>query len=196
MTTRRPHHASLRIALLAVLIATTPALAGPPADAPAGPEGPHVAAAPVAGDVAPEVAFRDARFGWQRLSALCGGGGALLVFEPSDDEMVALQRASAALAAGGIEPVAVRRASGAANWKAIERLGLRYSLLSDPRGVVGAAYGVDAATAGATRWFVVDRGARIAAAGHGGVAEPGFAARVAAALPGAPVPLAAGDRAR
>jgi peroxiredoxin len=214
----RTLHAWFPLALLATTLAPAAARAGSPGPAEAAPAAEArnarpggaatcgIAAAPAVGEPAPDLCFRSPRFGWQRLDALCGDAGVLLVFDPAEAELAALQRDLAALVARGVEPVAVMRQAAGANWAAIERLGLRFSLLSDPEGVVGEAFGIGpagavvaashasgeavsggvagmspGADAAPAAWFLVDRRTRLIAAGLGAGPEHGFAAVVAAA---------------
>lgn len=132
---------------------------------------------------APDFQYRANDGRWRTLRDLRDQGHVLLVFEPGDEQLVALEREADSLHAQDVIPVAVFRASDAANWSRIERLGLTYSLLSDPRGELTAQFQAAAIpTSGASAWCLVDREGRVRGFERGAPPTSGFAEAAALAL--------------
>jgi peroxiredoxin len=140
-------------------------------------------AAPAFTGSAPDFQYRAIDGRWRTLHDLRAQGHVLLVFEPGDEQLVVLEREADSLHAQDVIPVAVFRASAAANWSRIERLGLTYSLLSDPRGELAAQFQAAASpTQGAPAWCLVDRDGRMCGFDRGALPESGFAGMVETAL--------------
>lgn len=115
---------------------------------------------PVAlGDPAPDFSYEAHDRQWLHLHDLLLQGNVLLVFGAEDSDLVAIQSERNALLDRGIIPVAVLDRRDGATWSAANRLGLKYSLLSDPRSVIAAQFNVlDPNTHHPLgSWFVVDR---------------------------------------
>ena len=140
--------------------------------------------------MAPDFQFLGNDGHWSRLRDLRAQGHVLLVFEPGDDQLLALEREADSLRARGVIPIAVLRTRESDNWSKIERLGLTYSLMSDPRGELAAQFQVTALTAqpppatgpGSFAWCLVDRDGRVRGLELGALPEAGFAAAVTLAL--------------
>ena len=134
-------------------------------------------------EAAPDFQYRANDGRWRFLRDLCSQGHVLLVFEPGDERLAALEREAGSLHAQGVIPIAVFRGSDSDNWSRIERLGLSYSLLSDPRGDLAAQFQIAAAPARrSTAWFLVDRDGRVHGHDRGSLPESGFADAVTLAL--------------
>ncbi len=135
---------------------------------------------------APDFQFQGSDGRWSSLGEMRVSGHVLLVFEPSDAGLAALECEADLLRARGVLPVAVFRGSDRDNWSRIERLGLTYSLLSDPRGDVAALLEVaDSGAPGAPSWCLVDRDGRVRGRERGALPATGLADAAGQAL-GAP----------
>lgn len=185
----------LLLPLLTMLHVSGPAVRRPAHDPPAPAEsapGP----APAPGEAAPDFAFVG-DFGWKHLHDLRAEGAVLMLFEPDDATLAALERESTALAAAGIEPVAVRDRSDGQNWDTIARLGLGYALFSDPAGVLATQFGLRDPRTGQPKpaWCLVGRDGRVRRLVEGmpPAADIAAAARSAA---GAGAAVASGDESR
>ena len=119
------------------------------------------------GHKAPDFQYQSADQLWQHLHNLLEHGDLLLVFGASDVDLRSLEREREALLKSGITPFAVVERKERDVWASVRRLGLTYSLLADPRGVIGSQFGVfDAGTARSrSSWFVIDRKGRVRQSG-------------------------------
>lgn len=141
-------------------------------------------------DVAPDFQFLANDGHWSGLRDLRSRGHVLLVFEPGDDQLLALEREADSLRARGVIPIAVFSSRESENWSRIERLGLTYSLMSDPSGELAAQFQVaalpaepsSATTPCSSAWCLVDRDGRVRGLERGGLPEAGFAGAVTLAL--------------
>lgn len=115
------------------------------------------------GDRAPDFQYQSYDKLWQNLHNMLEHGDVLLVFGASDVDLRTLERERELLLAGGVTPLAVLERSERDVWASVRRLGLTYSLLADPRGAIGAQYGVFDPGIGRsqTSWFVIDRKGRV-----------------------------------
>jgi peroxiredoxin len=172
----------------------------------AAPSGPAEEAAPAKstvatsaielGESAPDFDFVSDREGWRSLRRLCARQPVLLVIEPDEKQLLSLQADFATLEALGVEPMAVLRQSDRANWALIDRLKLRYSLLSDPAGVVATTFEARDAVTGSVQpaWFVMDQRGRVCSFERGALPAAGISSSVALALRGSEQPVAADDQ--
>ena len=120
---------------------------------------PAASAEPV---TAPDFAFASTPYGWRHLHDLCKAGPVLLVFGADDAALATIQKQRERWETLSIEPVVVLGASDGANWQTLERLGLTYSLLSDPSGYVALQFGISSADQkAAPAWCLVDQRLRI-----------------------------------
>jgi peroxiredoxin len=157
-----------------------------------GPE-PPVAVVDV-GEPAPNFSYQGADGHWRGLRDLIGQGAVLLVFAPREHNLIRLQREREALLDLGVVPVAVvEHRSGSAR-SLVRRLGLTYTVFSDPRCVIASQFNVvDPITQSAvSSWFVIDRRGKVRALRRGSLPISGYPAVAARALalplPGATLP--------
>ncbi len=80
------------------------------------------------GTPAPDVMYLSTPYGWRHLRELEGPRGLVLVMDPTDADLTALERSRPALDQQGIEPVAVLREPDGTCWRRLTHLGLSYSL--------------------------------------------------------------------
>jgi peroxiredoxin len=195
VTKARPIHALMLLCLVAL-----PASAGvdgrnPSAPNPTSPAEPtpmieyDTHPAPDADGDAPDFQYLSSEGRWRFLHEMLRHDAVLLVFEPSDAQLLKLEAGADSLRHSGVIPVAIRRCPDGANWAAIGKLGLTYSLMSDPQGELEGDFHIGvAAKAGAETkaaspsWFLVDRKGRVAALERGSLPATGFAPIVAGAM--------------
>lgn len=136
------------------------------------------------GDLAPDFSFESHEHQWLRLHDLVAQGNILLVFGPGNQEVAALERERDALLERGIVPVAVLDRRDGAVWGMAQRLGLRYSLLSDPQCVIATQFNVLHPTTHrpVPSWFVIDRAGRVRALRRTGLPGAGYLGLAATAL--------------
>ncbi len=146
------------------------------------------------GDSAPDVAWDGPGSRPQRLRDLRAQGHVLLVFSPTEAQLLALERDRDRLLDLRVVPAAVldRSATGVASLA--RRLGLHFTLIPDSRNIIATQFSaLDPATRhAAPAWFVVDRSGRVRGFDRTGVPEGGYARLVSTALvlaaPGATLP--------
>jgi peroxiredoxin len=121
------------------------------------------------GTRAPDFQYQSYDQLWQHLHNLLEHGDLLLVFGASDVDLRTLERERETLVKNGVTPFAVVERNEREVWASVRRLGLTFSLLADPRGVIGAQYGVYDTGLGRSRsaWFVIDRKGRVRQRGEG-----------------------------
>src|SRR5262249_53040199 len=109
------------------------------------------------GHRAPDFQYQSYDNLWQSLHNVLEHGDVLLVFGASDVDLRALEREREMLVKGGVLPLAVVEKPDHEVWASVRRLGLTYSLMADPRGAIGAQYGVFDAGLGrsSTSWFFI-----------------------------------------
>lgn len=151
-----------------------------PPPAPAPEDGPSPI--PV-GRRAPDFQYQAADAMWQYLHNVLEVGDVLLVFGASDVELRTLERERSTFLRAGIVPLAVVERSDREVWTTVRRLGLTYSLLADPKGVIGRQYGVldTVRRVSTSTWFVIDTKGRVREVG-GKVPAEGWPTLVAASL--------------
>jgi peroxiredoxin len=125
--------------------------------------------APTVGDRAPDFDYQSYDFRWVRFHNMLQRDSVILVFSPDETTLSGLEAEREQLAERGVAPVAVLDERDAAVWRRVSRLGLAYSLLSDPRGVIAQGFGAwDAATGRPVpAWYVVGGDGKIRASGRG-----------------------------
>lgn len=136
------------------------------------------------GDIAPDVSYLGADARWRRLRELVAESPVLLVFGASDAALRAIEREREALMDLGVIPVAVAGSRLGVSRALANRLELRYTVLSDPQGVIAAQFNaLDPATGRAIpTWFVVDTRRRVRGLGRAGLPQHGYQTLVAGAL--------------
>lgn len=136
---------------------TSQATATPPAEAP--PARTKVSV----GARAPDFQYQSYDALWQNLHNVLEHGDVLLVFGATDVDLRTLEREREVLMRSRVTPLAVVEKNDREVWASVRRLGLTFSLLADPRGVIGAQYGVFDASLGRSHsaWFVIDVKGRV-----------------------------------
>ncbi len=119
------------------------------------------------GSKAPDFQYQSYDALWQNLHNVLEHGDVLLVFGASDVDLRTLEREREALVRARVTPLAVVEKNDREVWASVRRLGLTFSLLADPRGVIGAQYGVFDASLGrsTSAWFVIDAKGRVRQSG-------------------------------
>ncbi len=120
-----------------------------------------------AGKRAPDFQYQSYDAMWQHLHNVLEHGDVLLVFGAGDVDLRTLERERETLVKLGVMPLAVVERGDRDVWASVRRLGLTFSLLADPKGVIGAQYGVFDAGIGHSRpaWFVIDVKGRVRQSG-------------------------------
>jgi hypothetical protein len=140
--------------------------ASPPQDGPSAAAAAAQSSSIAAGEVAPDFQFQAFDYRWLQLHDLLAQGNVLLVIAPSESKLRTLQRERMDLVERGVIPVAVLDLRDGPAWSMTNRLGLSYSLLSDPRNEIATAFRVARATAGPEpSWFMIGREGRVLASG-------------------------------
>jgi len=121
------------------------------------------------GNKAPDFQYQSYDELWQNLHNVLEHGDVLLVFGATDVDLRTIERERETLVKGGLLPLAVVEKTDRDVWASVRRLGLTFSLLADPRGAIGAQYGVFDASLGHSvgSWFVIDRKGRVRSSGIG-----------------------------
>jgi peroxiredoxin len=121
------------------------------------------------GNKAPDFQYQSYDDLWQSLHNVLEHGDVLLVFGATDVDLRSLERERETLMKGGLLPLAIVEKTDRDVWASVRRLGLTFSLMADPRGAIGAQYGVYDASVGhsAPSWFLIDRQGRVRSSGIG-----------------------------
>jgi peroxiredoxin len=128
------------------------------------------------GDVAPDFSYEGFDGRWRNLHDLRVQGAVLLVIAPDHDQLTALERERASLIERGILPVAILDATPRATAATVKKLGLRYSVIADPRRVIAEQFNaIQSRThAAVPAWFVIDRSGGVRALARGGFPQDGY----------------------
>lgn len=144
--------------------------------------------APKPGQKAPNFAYQSHDYMRRRFHDMLAQGAVLIVFAPTDADLRALEAERDEMLTRGVVPVAVLDRKDSDVWKVVRRLGLTYSLLSDPRGAIASEFGAWSEPAGhaSPAWYVVGGDGRVRARGMGELPSGRFAATAfdALGLPG------------
>jgi peroxiredoxin len=121
------------------------------------------------GNKAPDFQYQSYDDLWQSLHNVLEHGDVLLVFGATDVDLRMLEREREILVKGGLIPLAVVEKSDRDVWASVRRLGLSFSLMADPRGAIGAQYGVYDPSLGRSvgSWFLIDRKGKVRSSGIG-----------------------------
>ena len=121
------------------------------------------------GDRAPDFDYQSYDYRWVRFHHMLQRDAVVLVFSPDEATLAGLEAQREPLAECGVAPVAVVGEPDRAVWRRVTRLGLTYSLLSDPHGVIAEAFGAwdTMAHRAVPAWCVVGGDGRIRASGLG-----------------------------
>ena len=146
--------------------ATPPKSGSDPAPAPAEAVSARARLSP--GSKAPDFQYQSYDALWQNLHNVLEHGDVLLIFGATDVDLRTLEREREELVRSRITPLAVVEKNDRDVWASVRRLGLTFSLLADPRGVIGAQYGVFDPSLGRSQvaWFVIDVKGRIRQMGN------------------------------
>jgi peroxiredoxin len=136
------------------------------------------------GDVAPDFSYQGPDARWRRLRDLVSQGSVLLVFGANEGVMRIIDGERDALMDLGIIPVAVSGMRLGVARSTVTRLGLRYTVLADPQGVIAAQFNaVDPSTGRLLpAWFVIDGRGRVRGLGRRTLPLRGYAELAAGAL--------------
>ena len=132
-------------------------------------ESPNPTTPPPVGEPAPDFDYQSYDYHWVRFHHMLARAAVVLVFEPDDSTLSALETQRELLAARNVAPVAVLARREDAVRRAVADLGLGFSLLSDPRGVIARDFGAwdSVSERAAPAWCVVGSDGRIRAQGRG-----------------------------
>jgi peroxiredoxin len=121
------------------------------------------------GNRAPDFQYQSYDELWQNLHNVLEHGDVLLVFGATDVDLRTIERERDVLVKGGLIPLAVVEKSDRDVWASVRRLGLTFSLMADPRGAIGAQYGVYDPSIGHSvgSWFMIDRKGKVRSSGIG-----------------------------
>src|SRR5262249_11770888 len=136
-------------------------------------------ARPNAPAVLPDLVFASTPYGWHHLRDLAGARGLVLALDPTEAELVALERDTPAFGDAGVAVAAVLRHRERPVSRELTRMTLTFTLLADPAGTIDEAA---LATVGSAGWLVLDADRRVCAAGSDGLGADGFVTRVEAAF--------------
>jgi peroxiredoxin len=141
------------------------------------------------GDQAPDFSYQTESGEWLKFHQLLAHGSVMLVFVPTENEMLILEGERDSLYSVGVIPVAVldRRASTTA--ATAQRLGLGYPLIADPQSAIASQFNLVSPPTlrAAPGWFVVDRGGRVRGLDRRRLPQGGFT-RIACNLLAIPAP--------
>lgn len=118
------------------------------------------------------------------LHDLLAKGNVLLVFAPSDAQLLSLESEADSLRAHHVIPVGVRECDEAANRATIKHLKLSIHLMADPRAELAGDFHLVAPPGSGARpaWFVLDHQGKVRAIGRHPIPEKGLTKIVTAAL--------------
>ena len=148
------------------------------------------------GESAPDFSYQTQEGPWKNLHDLTAHGPVLLVFGAEKAQLQSLEQEREALLDLGVLPVAVLDVKPKTAWSTAKTLGLRYTVLADPRHVIGLQFNaIDGTTQSSVpAWFVIDRSRRVRGMWRGSLPKDGYGSPVARslglALPDAAVPTA------
>ena len=159
------------VALAKNTAATAPAPAGSVPTVASSPTAPADTPRPKfgSGNRAPDFQYQSYDDLWQNLHNVLEHGDVLLVFGATDVDLRTLERERETLVKGGLIPLAVVEKSDRDVWASVRRLGLTFSLMADPRGAIGAQYGVYDPSLGRSvgSWFLIDKKGKVRSSGIG-----------------------------
>lgn len=141
------------------------------------------------GDSAPDFSYQTESGEWFKFHQLLEHGSVMLVFVPTENELLVMEGERDSLYSVGVIPVAVldRRTSSAVAMA--HRLGLGFPVIADPQGAIASQFNlVGPPTVRATPgWFIVDRVGRVRGLERHRLPDGGFA-RIACDVLAIPLP--------
>lgn len=115
------------------------------------------------GDQAPDFSYQAESGQWFKLHQLLQHGSVMLVFGPTESELLIMESECDSLYNVGVIPVAVldRRTSSAVAMA--HRLGLGFPVIADPQGSIASQFNLvgPPTVRAAPGWFIVDRAGRV-----------------------------------
>jgi peroxiredoxin len=140
--------------------------------------------APAVGERAPDFDYQSYDYRWVRFHHMLQSDAVVLVFAPDEATLSGLEKEREPLAERGVAPVAILGARDGEVWRVATRLGLGFSLLSDPNGVIARSFGAWDTPSGRPlpSWCVVGVDGRIRASGKGSPRAQELAATALQAL--------------
>jgi peroxiredoxin len=148
------------------------------------------------GDPAPNFSYQGFDGRWMRLHHLLDQGPVLLVFDPGRDILSRLEEERESLLDLGVVPVAVVDSRPGAARSLAQRMGLRFTVLSDERLVIASQFNAVQSTVLVPSWFVLDHHGKVRGLGRGRLPSaeyPRLCARaLSLPLPGAVMPSVGG----
>ncbi|HYM81010.1 MAG TPA: redoxin domain-containing protein [Candidatus Limnocylindria bacterium] len=145
------------------------------------------------GGSAPDFSYQGPDSRWRHLHDLTSQGVVLLVFGAAERDLEAMESERDALLDLRVIPVAVLDMKPSRAWASARRLGLRYTVLADPRRVIGHQFNSIDTSRPVTipSWFLIDHRRTVRGLQHGPLPKQGFTKLAALALglphPGATV---------
>jgi peroxiredoxin len=145
------------------------------------------------GDPAPDFSYQSPEGRWRHLHDLLVQGNVLVVFGAPEATLRTLERERDELLNLGVVPVAVLDVKPGSAWSAARKMDLRYTVLADPRRVIGAQFNVvDGNSRTLPAWFVVDRKGTVRGSWRGELPQSGYTSIAARSLslplPSVPLP--------
>jgi peroxiredoxin len=123
------------------------------------------------GDPAPNFSFQGFNGRWMRLHHLLDQGSVLLVFGATEADLRRLQSERGGLLDLGVIPVAVLDDRPGVVRNSVKRLGLQYTVLSDPRAVIADQFNVSDDREIEPSWFILDQRGRVRGLNRGSLAS-------------------------
>lgn len=136
------------------------------------------------GDMAPNFSYQGSDGRWRRLRDIVTQGPVLLTFGADELTLRVLEHERERLTDLGVIPVAVVDARSRAAQAMVQRLGLRFMVLTDTRGTIASQFNAVDPTTGRhlPTWFVLDRKRHVCGMSRRGLPLRGYASLAANAL--------------
>ena len=136
------------------------------------------------GAPAPDFSWRAANGEWMRLKNLRAQGGVLLVFDPGESDLQAMEDERTGLGKVDVLPVAVLDRKDSAAESTSRKLHLSYPVIADPMNVIASQFNVLGKNTLRAKpaWFVVDKSGKVRALSREGLPERGYLRIACAAL--------------
>ncbi len=134
------------------------------------------------GDAAPDFSYQGYDGRWMRLHHLLDQAPVLLVFGANESQLAQIEKEREELLGLGVIPVAVLDRKPSAARSAVSRLGLRHTVLADPRQVIASQFNAVELGRVSPGCFVIDRRGRVRGLVRGQLPVEGYARLCARAL--------------
>lgn len=136
------------------------------------------------GGPAPDFSWRGANGESMSLTDLRAQGSVLLVFDPAESDLRAIEGEHAGLTKIGVVPVAVLDRKNHTVESMSRKLHLSYPVIADPMNVIAAQFNVLGRNTLRARpaWFVLDKSGKVRALSRAGLPERGYLRTACAAL--------------